>query len=205
MLFVLFSGFASAEYIEGIGNVNKEGYVSIGITNRAPRVKSLALVPEEVYEDQELVCEVVVADEHQKSVELKYIWYQNGVLLSDQDDRSFSGFKEGDEISCVVYPIDHKGKVGDQVLGQAAVLIAPASVKFGKAVLNMVGVDKGLAELAEQREDGMLAMTGFVVKEGGSSGTSQIFMLAILVGVLVLVNVNLLLRLRLKKSVSKHL
>jgi hypothetical protein len=174
------------------------GYIIISIVNRPPEITSVSLSPNQPYPDSVLECSAEVDDESPDTVEYVYEWYKNGVLLGENSGE-LSGFEANDEITCSVKIIDMHDDESELVSVTTHVLEPDVETKMVKTVLKAAGVDRSYEESAELKEEGLLAVTGFVVSEGAKGG-GGIGLLLVGIFVLILINLNLVLRYRWKKT-----
>jgi len=184
------------------GATQVKGYIYINIVNEPPEITSIFFYQDEVYEDSTIDCDALYTDEIPEIVELKYRWYVNDNLVNVQGSSLSPSYFEADDIvTCKIIPND-QAQDGEQANITIIVQNIPIGTKMAKGVLQLAGVSSSASELISiRREEGMMGVTGFVVREVGnqSKGLSiPIFILVLMV--LLLVTVNLVLRSYVKKQ-----
>ena len=178
-----------------------KGYVYIEIINEKPKIVQMFFHNEEVYEDSNIRCDATVEDEYPENVIKKYSWFVNNNELSFIDSKLPPEFFEKDDIvTCKIIPND-LAQDGEPGIISVTVKPIPVTTKVAKGVLSLVGTSTTSEELASiRKEQGTLAVTGFVVKEFGSGSKGLAIPGFILVMmVLFLITVNLVLRTHIKR------
>ena len=166
------------------------GYITISIINRPPRITKLTILPQEVYPDSILNCDVELIDERPNKVILHYKWYINGILTNLT---SISGLKPGDIVTCKVIPEDSEGLKGKEVSVTKIVKRMPARIKFMKYVINSAGINATTEKVVSLYKEGFGSITGFVVKELDTSTKTKGILWSIILGLFL---INLLLRIK---------
>ncbi|OGM02951.1 hypothetical protein A3K72_01775 [Candidatus Woesearchaeota archaeon RBG_13_36_6] len=177
--------------------VTAKGYVTINIINQPPRLISLFLAPEVAYEDSVLECNPEIIDEALDKVKVDYKWYRNGALL-DTKKQTLSGFEEEDYITCEATPIDAANLKGNTLTKTIQIKKTPLTTKAAMLVMNSLGAKANTAETIALQQQGMTAITGYVVGEMSTS-TAMLPIFLFFVILLVLVNINLIMRYLIKR------
>lgn len=130
-------------------------YVGVTVVNNPPEVVSITT--SEPLEGEPLMCNVVIKDEIAEA-RANYRWYNNNVLIEDQDRNVLEEtlFKEGDVITCEVIPND---LVQDGKPGSVSVTIKPRPL--------------------------VSAITGAVVGFGESQGFLNTFLFLLLIALVI--------------------
>lgn len=172
------------------------GYVELNITNEPPVITSLSLSPGTLYSDLDVSCEPTAVDRENDPINYHYQWFRNNQEI-DFANRVLpnSYVKEGDTITCeaVAYEAFQNGT---SARVSAIVNPIPPGVNAIKTGLSLVGVNKKSYEITAATQKGLVATTGFVVAEVGSSNTTQAGLLVFAVVFLIILNINLVLRIR---------
>ncbi len=176
------------------------GKVKLTVVNRAPRITSLNILPEEPYYDSMLECNAIVEDESPETVTFVYKWYKNNVLL-EETSKYLTDIIDNDNIRCSVTPTDKYDEIGNTETAQTTILESPVRVKVIKPVLNIVGIQVSAKDLKQSTS--MQAITGMVTGTNSSSDITVVFLLGIFVIILVGLNLTgFVIHLRRKKSVK---
>jgi hypothetical protein len=162
------------------------GEIRLTVENRPPRILSLIINPPEAYYDSVLKCDAIIDDEKPGTVDLKYKWYKNDVLL-ENDKSTLTGLKDNDKIRCEGTPTDENGALGETKSAETNILSSPVRVKIIKPILNAAGIAVSARDLVENT--GVAAITGMVTGNKQGSGITLLFLLGIFA--LILVGLNL--------------
>lgn len=194
-LFLICSSIVSAD-------IQVKGYIYLTIKNDPPEVVSIFFTNEEVYEDSTIGCDATVIDEAPNNVKLKYTWYVNDNELSFYDKALPSSFfKAQDVVTCKIVPNDY---AQDGIPKSVSVTVQPIPVgtKFAQGVLNLAGVSTNAEQISSiRKEQGMMGVTGFVVKElGNQSKGLAIPGLIFFLTIVLLITVNLVVRSTVRKQ-----
>ncbi len=175
------------------------GYAHVQIQNEAPVLHDVQLSPTTVYTDTALECLANVEDEQLSSVVLHYTWKING-QVNPEKGYKLTGFNENDEITCTVYAEDNIHQLSNTKSLPISVSPAPWHVHALSTALSGVGINMDVAHAVRLENQGVPAVTGYVIDESGKNGTSALFLVIIGLLFLALLNVNLFLHYHLKKN-----
>lgn len=190
--------------ILGINSVSAEkkqvkayAYVTLTILNRPPAITSLIVTPQEAYEDSILDCKAVISDEVPEKVILHYKWYKNGVLL-DEKSNNLAGFKADDKITCSAIPEDDEHAFGEEKIAEITIKSTPTTTRVIQTFVNTLGARANTEKTVELQNQGLTAITGYVVKESPYVNMSGL--LIVLIIVLALVNIRFYLKYSIKRK-----
>ena len=151
-----------------------------------------------VYKDTTLECLGKVEDEQLPSVQLHYAWMINGQINSEKGYQ-LKGFHEGDEITCTVYAEDNAHQLSNTKSLLISVSPAPWHTRVLSTVLSGVGIQTDIAHAVRLQDQGVPAVTGYVVDESGKNGTNVLFVVLLGLLFLTILNGNLFLRYYMRK------
>jgi hypothetical protein len=177
------------------------GYANLQVNNEAPILHEVQLSPTTVYKDTALECLANVEDEQLSSVMLHYTWKINGQVNPEQGYK-LTGFHEKDEISCTVYAEDNVHQLSGTKSLPISVSSAPWHVHALSTALSGVGIQTDMAHAVRLENQGLPAVTGYVIDESGKNGTNVLFLVVFGLLFLAILNANLFLRYHLKKHVE---
>ena len=116
---------------------------------------------------------------------------RNNVLLEDKT-KTFSGFNDNDNITCIATPNDIYGAKGEAKKAQTMISESSITVRIMKPLLNIVGVNANAKQLNSGTN--LNAITGMVTGQNEDSGITLIFLLGIFLIILGAINVIFLFR-----------
>ncbi|MBU1604866.1 MAG: hypothetical protein KJ583_06145 [Nanoarchaeota archaeon] len=195
LIFLILAVSAYAQ--ESADSINTKGIVTVTITNAPPSITKLSFSSEKVYADSKLKCNLEVWDD-QPGTLVSYNWYKNGLLLDEKSD-TLSGFEDNDEIKCAAIAKDVFGEIGEEKVVSVIVEETTHVTKSAQFIVNSFGAEKNLAEISAVKDQGLMALTGYVVSESVKTPSAVMFF-AVFIGVLLLVMLNLVLRRTLSKA-----
>ena len=81
---------------------------TVTISNSAPVLSSVSLIPDPAYEGDSFTCslDAEAEDADGDSISYSYAWYLNGSAVSGASSSSFSSFDRDDSVYCRVTPSD---------------------------------------------------------------------------------------------------
>ena len=81
--------------------------VSVVIENALPHIDSLEIIPQDVFNQNEITCNALgTVDIDQDEISIQYTWKVNGILLSEETQTLFVEYPVDSEISCSAVPFD---------------------------------------------------------------------------------------------------
>ncbi|NOZ80619.1 MAG: hypothetical protein GXP63_03005 [DPANN group archaeon] len=167
-------------------------FVTFTMVNRAPSLTHVSFEPSQPHADERLHCLAEADDELPLSVSYTYLWKVN-----DRPSRASSGwfgdFKEGDNITCTVFPTDVHGVKGGSLTVKARIAPAPLSTRILDSLLHAAGAKTQLQDTAALQHEGLGAITGFAVRKS-IENRPAFPVLGILVLLLSIINLHLLMR-----------
>ena len=175
-----------------------KGYVSITIINNPPQITSISFSPEIAYQDSIIECNPTIIDEVPDEVKVEYKWYKNSIML-DANTKTISGFEEDDYITCEATPIDVANQKGNTLTKTIQIQKTPLTTKAAMFMMNSLGVKAKTQDTIALQQQGLTAITGYVVSEMNTS-VALMPILLFLVLLLVLININLTMRYIIKKK-----
>ncbi|MFH1510878.1 MAG: hypothetical protein ABIF10_04240 [Candidatus Woesearchaeota archaeon] len=186
-----FADIHSATYSVAIG------IIEINITNEAPQIVWMQL--EEAYEDTSVACNATATDREGDGIRYSYKWYKNSQEIGYTGKELPSEyFSAGDTVACEATPYD-RHKNGTSGIASTYIKEVPFQTAAVKTALLLAGTKPSTSQVAEITQKGLVATTGFVVREVGSSAGKTPIILGIS-AILVFVNINLILRLKRLKA-----
>ena len=184
--------------------LTQEGKVNIVIKNDPPRVLSVALRPEPVYEDSWAECVAVVDDEFPEAARTETQWYVDGKFVGSGSPLP-EGFLSGAKtVTCEVMPFDNI-QSGLAMNHSVEIAQMPAQTKVVKTALGTLGNKVTAREINEYLSEGN-SVTGFVVNEMSEKPDFRnLFYLIVILALLVAGNGYVLIhRARKKRSRPKY-
>lgn len=156
------------------GRAEREAFVAI--TNRAPIIASVMILPDEVTNGSTAICEADAADPDGGDVSLRYVW-NNGTTGTTT---TVSGLTPGDTLSCGVTATDAFGASATQVASVSVAATPPSAPAVGFAAPVPMADDDLVCSIEDEAIDpdgGTVSYTyswsldGMVIPEAGDGST----------------------------------
>ena len=172
MFLILVSSYASANQVVG--------QVILRVENRIPTVLDITFSPQAPFPDDILSCIPEIDDETPQTLQIAYAWDVNGMSASSIGN-ALENLHAGDLISCTVTPTDAEGASGHPFTKTITIQTPTAAVRITKTLANALGRDINLAQSTKLEQQGLGAITGYVVYEGIGIGNLLWFAIIILI------------------------
>ncbi|MFH1915647.1 MAG: hypothetical protein ABIJ21_00130 [Nanoarchaeota archaeon] len=181
-LFIL-SSYTSANQVVG--------QVILRVENRIPTVLDITFSPQAPYPDDILSCIPDIEDEQPKEVRIDYSWERNGVAI-ENNAAILQDLRADDAITCTATPTDDEGAIGKSFKKTITIQTPTAAAKMTKTLANAFGKDINLAQSTKLEEQGLSAITGYVVYEGIGIGNLLWLLIILLIVSALLLSVLVL-------------
>lgn len=175
-------------------------HVYVYIINNPPKILDLSFAPAIAYSDSIVSCIPTVQDEAPEYVTYNFRWYRNGELIPAQTKSTLSGFGENDQITCEAVPIDSANQSGAAFSKSLTIQKTPLMAKAELLAFSAMGAKADTEKVLELNQQGLTAVTGYVISESGSGSQLPVFgLLFALLLLLLLVDINIFMRFRIKR------
>lgn len=170
------------------------GYIHIEIINAEPVLEELRLSADYVYHDTDIDCLANVIDNDPDEAVINKRWYVNGEEVDEPD------FEEGDEVECLLIPVDKWGLEGAEYSISFKVQDSPEDIKLAQSFYELLGNDKSTEELIATRERNAAAVTGLVTS-GNGERPSAFLMVFLAIGIMLVATIRVAAKRKIKNLI----